>query len=237
MTLPELPAMHVLIVEDSDTVRRMLEIAVERAGYSVTSVSDGIAAWETYQRLRPAVVLLDWQIPGMDGLEVCRRIREHQSSCQTFVLMITARETGEDLAAALAVGVDDYLTKPVGPAHLRARLQIAKLRIAQRAERWKLDQELSHARWLAGIGETTLALQHELNNPLFALLGHAELFANDPGSSPQQREDIAVIVEQARRVSAVVKRLAMLREPRSVTYVDKTRMLDLSEGAEARAAS
>ena len=237
MTLSGLPSMHVLIVEDTDTVRRMLEVTVERAGYSVTSVTDGVAAWAAYQKLRPDVVLLDWQIPEMDGLEVCRRIREHPTSSQTFVLMITARETGEDLAAALAVGVDDYLTKPVGPENLRARLQIAKLRIAQRAEKWKLDQELAHARWLAGIGETTLALQHELNNPLFALLGHAELFANDPGSSQQQRDDIAVIVQQARRVAAVVKRLAMLREPRSVTYVDKTRMLDLSEGAEAKAAS
>lgn len=224
--------MHVLIVEDSDTVRRMLESAVERAGYSVTSVSDGLAAWETFRTLRPAVILLDWQIPGIDGIEVCRRIRDHEASGDTFVLMITARESGEDLAAALAVGVDDYLTKPVGPAHLRARLQIAKQRIAQRVEKRKTDSALAHAQWLAGIGETTLALQHELNNPLFALLGHAELFANDPGSSEQQRSDIAVIVEQARRVAAVVRRLAMLREPRSVTYAANARMIDLSEGVD-----
>ena len=227
--------MHVLIVEDSDTIRRVLENAVERAGYTVTSVADGVSAWDTFRKLMPPIVILDWQIPGLDGLEVCRRIREHKASNETFVLMITARETDSDLAAALAVGVDDYMTKPVGQAHLRARLQIARLRIAQRLERRKLDEELAHARWLAGIGETTLALQHELNNPLFALLGLAELFGNDPGSSENQRADIALIVEQARRVASVVKRLAMLKDPRSVTYMADALMIDLSEAAEAAA--
>jgi DNA-binding response OmpR family regulator len=221
--------MHVLIVEDSDTVRRTLEIAVERAGYHATSVADGIAAWENWQTVKPEIVLLDWQIPGYDGLEVCRRIREAEKGHETFVLMITARETGEDLAAALAVGVDDYMTKPVLPTHLRARLQIAKQRIANRHAKRALDEQLAHAQWLAGIGETTLALQHELNNPLFALMGHAELFANDPGCSEQQRGDIKLIVEQARRVAAVVRRLATLKEPKSVNYAANSRMIDLSE--------
>ena len=229
--------MHVLIVEDSDTIRRILESAVERAGYGVTSVADGLSAWEAYQKLLPPIVILDWQIPGLDGLEVCRRIREHEASFDTFVLMITSRETDADLAAALAVGVDDYMTKPVGQAHLRARLQIARVRIAQRLERRKLNDELAHSRWLAGIGETTLALQHELNNPLFALLGLAELFGNDPGSSENQRADISLIVAQARRVAGVVKRLAALKEPRSVTYLAEARMIDLSEVAEVAVAS
>jgi CheY-like chemotaxis protein len=227
--------MHVLIVEDSDTIRRMLENAVERAGYSVTSVGDGLTAWDSFQKTTPPIVILDWQIPGLDGLEVCRRIREHHASDETFVLMITSRETDADLAAALAVGVDDYMTKPVGQAHLRARLQIARLRIAQRVERRKLDEELAHSRWLAGIGETTLALQHELNNPLFALIGLAELFGNDPGSSENQRADISLIVEQARRVAAVVRRLSTLKDPRSVTYMADALMIDLSETADTTA--
>ena len=225
-------SMHVLIVDDSDTIRKTLEITVQRAGYSTTCVADGVTAWEAYQTLKPLVVLLDWQIPGYDGLEVCRRIREHPGSADTFVLMVTGRESGEDLAAALAVGVDDYITKPVLPAHLRARLQIAKLRIDQRVEKRKADEQLARAQWLAGIGETTLALQHELNNPLFALMGHAELFALDPGSSDQQRADIQLIVDQARRVAAVVRRLAMLKEPRSVNYGSNSLMLDLSDDAE-----
>lgn len=229
--------MHVLIVEDSETIRRVLESAVTRAGYSVTSVADGVSAWEAFQRLLPPIVILDWQIPGLDGLEVCRRIREHQAACETFVLMITSRETDADLAAALAVGVDDYMTKPLAQAHLRARLQIAKLRIAQRLERRKLDDELAHSRWLAGIGETTLALQHELNNPLFALLGLAELFGTDPGTSENQRADIALIVAQARRVAGVVKRLAALKDPRSVTYMADALMIDLSDTPEAAVAS
>ena len=220
--------MKVLLAEDSDVVRQLLHSATVRAGHVVTSVADGLAAWETFRTLSPEIVILDWSIPGIDGLEVCRRIRAHPASEQTFVLMVTARDSGDELSAALAGGVDDYITKPVTPGHLRARLQIAQQGLRQRAARREAEEALSHSRWLAGIGETTLALQHELNNPLFALLGHAELFAADPNATERQLADIEVIVEQARRVAAVVRRLALLKEPRSVPYIADALMLDLS---------
>lgn len=221
--------MRVLLAEDSDVVRQMLHAAAARAGHTVTSVADGLTAWETFCALQPEIVILDWSLPGIDGLEVCRRIRAHATSGETFVLMVTARESGDELNVALESGVDDYITKPVTPSHLRARLQIAEQGLRLRAARRAAEEALSHSRWLAGIGETTLALQHELNNPLFALLGHAELFAADPSASERQRADIEVILEQARRVASVVRRLALLKEPRSVPYIADALMLDLSD--------
>ena len=227
--------MRILIAEDSDTVRLLLESTARKAGHDVTSVANGSAAWTAARAMKPDMVILDWQLPELDGLEICRRIRADEELRDTFVLMITARETGEDTARALSAGVDDYFSKPIAPAHLRARLQIAEQRITQLQSTRQAEHVLAHARWLAGIGETTIALQHELNNPLFALMGHAELFAADPEATEKQRADIAMILEQARRITGVVRRLAMLKSPRSVTYLKDSRMLDLSEGADVGA--
>jgi len=220
--------MKILIAEDSDVVRRMLEAAARNAGHEVTSVADGVAAWDTVGTMKPEVVILDWQLPGLDGVEVSRRIRADAELKHTFVLMVTARESGDDIAHALASGVDDYFSKPMSPAHLRARLQIAQQRIAQGRAQRQAEQALAHARWLAGIGETTLALQHELNNPLFALLGHAEILDMETPPSAAHRPTVAIIVEQARRIAAVVRRLSALRNPHSVSGIDNTLMIDLS---------
>ncbi|MDE3127773.1 MAG: hypothetical protein KGL38_07190, partial [Gemmatimonadota bacterium] len=82
--------------------------------------------------------------------------------------------------------------------------------------------------WLAGIGETSIALQHEINNPLSALLGHAELMMMDEKERGEENEHVRVIHEQARRIADVMKRLRRLRDPRTVEYVAGARMLDLS---------
>ncbi len=223
--------MKAIVAEDTDVARRLLAHTVERCGHDVIAVADGGAAWEAFEQHHPKLVILDWQMPVLDGVEVCRRIRAISPARETFVLMVTGRDAEADLASALASGVDDYITKPVTPAHLRARLLIAEQRMAQHEDQKRAEDALAHARWLAGIGETALALQHELNNPLFALLGHAELFASDASATPAQRQDLDVIVGQARRIADVVKRLAHLKDPRTVSYAGRARMLDLSGGS------
>ena len=220
--------MKVLIAEDSAPTRRMLEVTLQRRGYEVTAAADGQAAWEAFERERPELVILDWQMPILDGLEVCRRIRA--AGEETFVLMITSRDDEGDLANALEAGVDDYVMKPVTAEHFRARLRIAERRIALGAARRRAEEALVHARWLAGIGETALAVQHEINNPLAAAIMHLALAA-ECECTPEVREHVELVSEQVRRIAAVVTRLRTLDEPRSVEYVDGARMLDLSKAA------
>lgn len=221
--------MKILLADDSDLVRLLFEGALRSTGHEVMGVADGTAAWAAFERCEPAIVILDWQMPGMDGMEVCRRIRSHAASDTTFVLMVSARSAGEDLAQALAAGVDDFVTKPVTPATLRARLQIAERVIAKSEARREAEKQLAHSRWLAGIGETTLALQHELNNPLFGLLAHSEVLIDDPALPAELRVDLMIVMAGARRVAEVVRRLASLEKPRSITYVADSRMIDLSD--------
>jgi DNA-binding response OmpR family regulator len=166
-------------------------------------------------------------MPGLDGIELSRRIRASEAGRDPFLLLLTGRDTSEDMASALDAGVDDFVAKPVSPELLGARLVIAERRIQQNAARRSAEEALARARWLAGIGEATLTMQHEINNPLAALITEAQLLAEEPGMLEEHRRQIATIGDQARRIAEVVRRLAHLEDPRSVEYIEGMRMLEL----------
>ena len=219
--------MRVLIADDDAVVRTLLTAVLTDLGHEPVVAEDGRDAWEQFQREPAPLVLLDTNMPRLDGLTVCRLIREHDAGHDTFVIVVTARDAREDLTAVLAAGADDYVTKPSSPENLRARLEIAQQRISQNAARRTAESQLARARWLAGIGETTIALEHEINNPLSALLGNAELLLMEEGLTTEQEEQVRVIREQATRIADVVRRLAKLKNPRSVEYLTGSNMLDL----------
>lgn len=220
--------MRVLFADDDVIARTLLGAVLADLDHEVTVADNGEEAWEAFQQAPSPLVVLDINMPGLDGLEVCRRIRTHEAGRETFVLILTARDGRDDLANVLEAGADDYVTKPTSPENLRARLEIAKRRIAQDKARRTAEAELARSRWLAGIGETTMALEHEINNPLSALLGHAELLLMDRGLREDQLEQLRIIQEQAARIAQVVRRLAKLKNPQSVEYLAGSLMLDLS---------
>lgn len=220
--------MRVLHADDDEIARALLGAVLTDLGHDVAIAEDGAAAWAAFQRAPAPLVILDISMPVMDGLEVCRRIRAHPSGVETFVLVVTARDGREDLRRVLDAGADDYVTKPSSPENLRARLEIAAVRIAQNDARRRTEAELARSRWLAGIGETTIAIEHEINNPLSALLGNAELLLMDRSLTPAQQEQLEIIQEQAARIAGVVRRLARLKNPESVEYLGDARMIDLS---------
>ena len=220
--------MRVLFADDDAIARTLLAAVLADLGHDATSAEDGNKAWDAFQQAPSPLVVLDINMPGLDGLEVCRRIRTHEAGREAFVLILTARDGRDDLANVLEAGADDYVTKPSSPENLRARLEIAQRRIAQDMLRRTAEAELARSRWLAGIGETTIALEHEINNPLSALLGHAELLLMDGGLREDQLEQLRIIQEQAARIAQVVRRLAKLKNPQSVEYLAGSLMLDLS---------
>ncbi len=109
-----------LIIEDEDAIVRLLRLYLEQAGYRVLAASDGITGLELHARERPQLVILDLMLPGLDGLEVCRRIR---SWANTPLLMLTARQSEEDRIQGLELGADDYITKPFSPRELVSRVR------------------------------------------------------------------------------------------------------------------
>ena len=220
--------MRVLFADDDVISRTLFAAVLTHLGHQWRSASDGGEAWTLYQAEPVPLVILDLGMPALDGLEVCQRIRAHAAGGETFVLVVTGRNAREDLAKVLEAGADDYVSKPSTPENLRARLTIAARRIAQEEARRAAEAELARARWLAGIGETTIALEHEINNPLSAMLGHAELLLMDRSLTTEQRQPLERVREHAARIADIVRQLGRLKNPRSVESRSGARMIDLS---------
>ena len=221
--------MRVLFADDDVISQTLLAAVLTHLGHESRGARDGGEAWDMFQAEPVPLVVLDVMMPVLDGLEVCRRIRAHPAGREAFVLVVTARDGRDDLAEVLDAGADDYVSKPSTPENLRARLAIAARRIAQEEARRAAEAELARARWLAGIGETTIALEHEINNPLSALLGHAELLLMDRDLRADQRAELQTVREEAARIAEVVRRLAKLKSPKSVEHRSGARMIDLSK--------
>ncbi len=212
-------------------MRLLLSRMLEQGGHVVTTAAaDGQAAWESYVAVPAPMLILDWEMPRMDGLELCRRIRSSEHGDEAFILVITARDKTEDLTAVLDAGADDYMSKPVTPDNLNARLRIAERRIAVNAARRTAEESLRKAQYLAGIGETSLALQHEINNPLAALLSNTSLIEANMLSAEEKDEAMVTISQMARRIADVVKRLRQLKNPTSIEYLGTARMIDIKPG-------
>ncbi|HVM98213.1 MAG TPA: response regulator, partial [Candidatus Acidoferrales bacterium] len=129
--------LRTLLVEDDATTRRVLEGILRGRGFAVTSVADGEAAWSGCSESLFPLVILDWMLPGIDGLELCRRIRSLPEGDSCVILLMTSRDRPQDLQAVLDAGADDYIAKPVEPSQLHVHLAIAErqaARVAQRRE-------------------------------------------------------------------------------------------------------
>ena len=147
----------VLVAEDDPVFRLLFQRSLEQWGYQVTLVQDGAAAWRHLQSdHRPRLLLLDWMMPGMDGVEICRRVRALQHEAYSYILVVTSRSEKQDAIFALDAGADDYITKPIDINELRARVQVGR-RILQ------LQNELVRSREQLRLQATRDALTGLLN--------------------------------------------------------------------------
>ncbi|MET8172728.1 two-component system response regulator CseB [Streptomyces clavifer] len=111
---------HVLFVEDDDVIREATQLALERVGFTVTAMPDGLQGLEAFRADRPDIALLDVMVPGLDGVSLCRRIRDEST---VPVIMLSARADAIDVVLGLEAGADDYVTKPFDGAVLVARIR------------------------------------------------------------------------------------------------------------------
>lgn len=224
------PPLRVLVAAPSDEVRTLIDGVLTELGHETDRATDGGEAWRLFEEWRPDLVVLDVDMPIVDGIEVCRRIREQDEEHEIFVLFLVGRDRPEDFEQLLECGGDEFIVTPTTPEDLRARFLVVRRRITQDAARRGADEELARARWLSGIGEATLSLQHEINNPLSALLGNAELMRMDYKERGEKSELLDVIHEQALRIADVVRRLRQLKDPESVDYVGGSKMINFWKG-------
>ena len=116
--------MKILIADDSIVSRHLLEATLRKWGYEVLVACDGAEALQVLERPdAPALIILDWMMPGMTGLEVCQRIRQRGSEPYTYILLLTSKSQKEDLIEGMDAGADDYITKPFDQSELQVRLR------------------------------------------------------------------------------------------------------------------
>ena len=148
--------MKILVAEDQSVSRHILAAILHRWGYEVTAVEDGTRAWEALQEDdSPQLAILDWLMPGMDGIEICRQIRQRPRERPMYLILLSARREQEDKIEGLNSGADDYITKPFNREELRARVQggirVLELQqaLAQRVR--ELEAALSSVKTLQGL--------------------------------------------------------------------------------------
>jgi two-component system, cell cycle response regulator len=127
--------MRILIAEDDWTSRTILSATLKKAGHEPVETTDGLHAWEELQKTNaPRLVILDWMMPGIDGLEVLRRIRAIPTEQPPYILMVTARTKKAEIIAGLEAGADDYLAKPFDAGELIARIEVGRRMVALQEE-------------------------------------------------------------------------------------------------------
>jgi phosphoserine phosphatase RsbU/P len=116
--------LRVLIGEDDPVSRRLLQAVLQKWGYDVICCADGLETWSRLQDTdAPAMAVLDWVMPGLDGPEICRQVRQLARPEPTYIILLTAKGRSQDIVTGLEAGADDYVTKPFDLEALRARLQ------------------------------------------------------------------------------------------------------------------
>lgn len=209
--------MKILIADDESVSRRILQSLLVKWGYDVVAYGDGNAAWEHLKTSdAPRMALLDWMMPGLNGVEVCRELRRLRPQPYTYILLLTAKDAKENVVEGLESGADDYLTKPFNPHELKARIRVG-LRLlelednlveAREAMRFKATHDTLTGLWNRGAILETFDREMQRSRregaPLGILLADIDRFKNVNDSNGHLVGD-DVLRETTRRMQAEVR--------------------------------
>jgi sigma-B regulation protein RsbU (phosphoserine phosphatase) len=212
----------ILVVDDDPIFLDVLTTRLRAAGYEVAAAKTGSEALSLCLRLRVDLVIADWIMPGMDGVELCRALKADPTLRQIYCILLTAREGVADKVTALDSGADEYVVKPCAEEEILARVR-AGLRIR------RLQDELAHMEWRLATRELAAALGQVINNPLAAIANYLELL--DLGMRNGGGEPVRDILDGAHRevdrIAKIIRRLVNLRDPQRIPTTLGADMTDL----------
>src|SRR2546421_4503307 len=212
--------MDILVADDDRTGRFLLSSALIELGHSVTEATNGGEAWEAWQREYHQLVISDWMMPGIDGLELCRRIRAEEASGFAYIVLITARAGKANYLDAMDSGVDDFLRKPFQRDRLIARVRVAlrildlhpSLRLAHTdLERRVEDLTAELERALRAKSEFLSRASHELRTPMNHILGFAQVLRLK-GLTEKQEANVQHILTSGYHLLTLIDRILGISE-------------------------
>jgi signal transduction histidine kinase len=234
--LVEIRRPRLLVVEDDPEGARVLRTLLQQAGYLVQVAHDGATAMRIMEEEGPPeLLILDWMLPGMTGLEVCHRARQRWDALELPILMVTARTDPESMYAAFDAGASDYVNKPFRGAELRARIG-AHLRVRRLAEQHqRIEEHLQERDKLSTLGLLAGGVAHDLGNPLAVIAAHAQLLLRrlDDEATGAQLREILDAVERCRRITGDLLSFVR-RRPRQRAVVEVGEVLATTFGMRER---
>jgi len=214
----------VLIVEDEKDTLFILTKLLEKNGYEVASAINGSEALDIIDDFSPKVIVADWTMPIMDGIELCNRLKENEKHKLIYYIILTARTSLKDRVKGLDVGADDFLLKPTENQELLARIR-SGVRI------FNLQNELKEIEHGKALIEMATTIGHKINNPLSSLSISLKSLEGDLVQIDKEKfkEDFELINEALTRISLLANDLSHLKNPETEEYISETKMLKLNK--------
>ncbi|MFO7912565.1 MAG: response regulator [Desulfotignum sp.] len=219
--------MKILIAEDDTVSRTMLQAVLTKWGYTVISTEDGDTAFETFQQKdAPQLALLDWEMPGLSGPDLCSRLRQCKDKDPLYLILLTSRNNSEDLVQGLEAGADDYVVKPYNMAELQARINVGRRMIV-------LQNQMRERERLQGVLEMAGAICHELNQPLQIVSGHCEILVMDMENTDPHYKTVETIKTNITRLGKLTRKIMQITSYQSKPYL-KQKIIDIDLAAQQK---
>ena len=217
--------MRVLIAEDDTTSRLILEEIMTQLGHDVVTAANGQEAWAIFNREHVPLVISDWMMPDLDGIELCRRIRAENRERYTYIILLTALGGKENYLEAMRAGADDFASKPLDADQLHARLRVAERILGLQRELVQLElsqQQIVQQERLRALGEMASGIAHDFSNAMTAVVGFSDMLLMSPrelDDKPKVIRRLELIRTAGRDAADLVRRLREFCRPKDESEV------------------
>ncbi len=214
----------ILVVEDEKDTRYILDKLLTKNNYEVVTSINGQEAIELLKQHKPKVIIADWTMPVMDGIELCKILKGDETFKLIYFIILTARASLKDRVIGLDVGADDFLVKPVDNQELLARIR-SGIRIHN------LQNELRNIEHNKAIIEMACTIGHKINNPLSSLLMSVKSLEDELNSIDKEKysDDFNITYQSIEKIKSLVNDLTHLQNPDLIEYTPDQKMVKLGK--------